>query len=459
MRLALSALTFGACHSTDPSLVPIDSPTPDGPSCVPDGGDIGPLGATWELADDAAATWTGDGEGAEGGVGTGAAVADLDGDGVLELVLATGSTTDTSQTRFGRVAVHPLEPGDWGPDHARATVRVTEDIGHVGLRAWPQPRGDGTLALWMAAGADGVVVDAPPPGEHAAVDVADLLLPDAVPLGPAADLDGDGRGELLVRHHDGVAVRDGATGALLVLWTLPQGHGARRADGRHDVTGDGQPDLVVWVHADDPYLLVLDAPLEGGDAALAAVGRIDGVRAFLPPQHTLADLDGDGLVDLVVGDPADAAGACESAGGARVFRGPLLGARTVHDADLVIGGDREGGLLGVGVAVGDLDGDGHADLVVAESRYAMSVWSAAGDAPARLLVFAGPLAAGSLRAREATVAWRADGPGVGYALVSGFDADGDGRDDLIVGAPRHGEDARGRAWWVPGRAFRPPSTD
>ena len=223
------------------------------------------------------------------------------------------------------------------------------------------------------------------------------------------DLDRDGAEELSIAGGS----MDAGRGALHVFrgrhGGLPRGvigpdaadlviEGDRSADGRlradgvtgarpaGDVDGDGFPDVQISARA-----ARVDGRVVGAVAVLPGGPVLAGRRGFstlpgilvgdgpdvtsvgMPGMNTGADLDGDGRADLVVNDPyfyEEVAGERQVRGRLWVVRGGALsgGVRTIQEAaDLTVLADtRVPGLLGYQWNTGDFDGDGRADLLVAD---------------------------------------------------------------------------------------------
>ena len=138
-----------------------------------------------------------------------------------------------------------------------------------------------------------------------------------------------------------------------------------------DVDADGVPDIVVANRSDD--------------AVRVYSGRTHALLATLalgsePLSLTVADLDGDGHADIVVGLPLDGflAGNCSPS--VTAYSGANLRVLySLHDPNSA--NDCSAG-FGFSVASADLDGDGRPELVVGSPR-------AEADAPGHVFVFDG----------------------------------------------------------------------
>lgn len=190
-----------------------------------------------------------------------------------------------------------------------------------------------------------------------------------------------------------------------------------------DLDGDGIDDLVVGASQADPprrdgkgYVVVLG----GGDGRLLleVIGAVPGAR-FGESVAAAGDVDGDGRPDIVIGAPGDGSEA-PGGGALRVVSG--------RDGTALVSlvGQRPGGALGSAVAaLGDVDDDGHADVLVGAP-------GTPGDPSSfgRVQLVSGD---------TGEVLWTHDDdvPGVAYgaALVGLDDVDDDGIPDLAVGAP------------------------
>ncbi|MDP2310866.1 MAG: MopE-related protein [Pseudomonadota bacterium] len=303
-------------------------------------------------------------------------VGDLDGDGRADLFLSSTSETSGAERRYGTIYTVLGAPPDGltvaGTDGA-AQIRATPtDPGHTG--------------------------------------------------GIAGDLDGDGSLDLLVGGYGGVGVLHGPFAgdgmmASVGVTSVPGDYVlARPAAG--DVDEDGIDDALLRVgsasSADAGLVLFGDEGRVYAEARLVGEATGDEAGAALAGGE---DVDGDGLVDVLVG----ATGARGGLGAAYVVAGPILGDRALADEVAIEGAGDD---FGAGLeAVGDLDDDGYGDIAVL----------APGATEGTVSVFRGPLDADRVAADADRII--ADVPGAGAVLLGAGDLDDDGFDDFVVGAP------------------------
>ena len=176
------------------------------------------------------------------------------------------------------------------------------------------------------------------------------------------------------------------------------------------------------------------------------------------------DLNNDGVDDLIVGAPrAEGPGAEAVLGIVFVFygRGDWTVTLTTDDADAVIYGEKADGQFGASLAVGDFNGDAIDDLFVAAPTFEDVGLPATG----KVYGFLGGALPTLIDLRPVTsegdveVSGGLDNQRLGVGLTLG-DFDGDGYDDLALGAPGQTlplpgskEGADGTAYMILGRAL------
>ncbi len=293
----------------------------------------------------------------------------------------------------------------------------------VSLRAMAS-RGTPSLAVWREVGPDlleqvgcdhtGKLIDVDlEAGETYVVQVGNTgggAITLAVTGAAGCDLDGDGLGDLLVGvPGEGIGGDDGA-GAVNVFYGHARGEpdrvpllsaaspgvagAAEPGDGFGtsvacgDVDGDGYDDALVGIPGEDR-----GATADNGAAHIfyGSPAGISGQRDRLFSQASgsvpgrpeagdrfgaavaLADVDGDGYHDAVVGSPGEGIRGADDAGMVTVIFGSASGldlrsAAVVHqDKPGVPGAAEPGDRLGGTLAVGDVTGDGYEDVAAGAS--------------------------------------------------------------------------------------------
>ena len=151
---------------------------------------------------------------------------------------------------------------------------------------------------------------------------------------------------------------------------------------------------------------------------------------------TPGDLDGDGGADIALSAPgASTYSGPGWVGVVYILKGPVAPATSSpSDAAYIVSGTDPGvDLFGAALSGGDANGDGFPDLFVGAPG--LSDYSA--HAAGIVYQFDGPLSSTIASADDASASWEGDMDygEAGTRLDGTSDLDGDGCDDLLVGAP------------------------
>jgi len=405
----------------------------------------------WSLAD---SSWSHRGEWGNGYAGWSlSAGGDVNGDGFDDLVVGAPHATNPTQSgnEYGEAYLVLGGSGGWSmdlslgsvdasflgddpQDWAGASVAIVDDVNGDGLDdvvvgvpgdSAPQPNAGGAFLFFGRA--SGWSLQTPLSSADASFVGERTRDGAGIDVSGAGDFDGDGYGDLLI-------------GALREV------HASTPSCGRvHVVFGHGSG----WALGES---LSTAAVVYEGEAEEDAAGASFESRALAG----VGDLDGDLLDDFVVGAPWNDE-AFDDAGQVYVVHGhsgPWQATDvSLSTADASFHGERQDALAGFSVGgAGDVDGDGYDDLLIGAPGDSEN-GSEAGQVYLVLGLAAGWAMDNSLAAADASFHGQAAGEYAGYAVAGAGDADGDGYDDLLIGAPRSTFDEvwQGEAYLVMGR--------
>jgi hypothetical protein len=402
-------------------------------------------------------SWTADGEGTHNrfGYAVGAA-GDVDGDGYDDVIIGG----DQYKEFTGRVYVYA--GGSTGLSASPIFVATGEDVNnHFGytVGAAGDVNGDGYddviagayhyanfrgRAYVYTGGSDGL---AEPPSFVLTGDGPDDYFGRSVAT--AGDVDGDGYDDVIV----GAQAYEESTGRAYVYAGGPAGlsaspifvvtgEGPSSSFGQSvgtagDVDGDGYDDVIVGAHGHDHgtgriYVYAGDGSGLKARPIFVGTGKGRGDRYGFAV-GAAGDVNGDGYSDVIVG----AYGVGEGTGQVYVYAGGPegLGARPAFTATGEVAGDSFGRSVGT---AGDVNGDGYDDVIIGARNHDGNT--------GRVYLYAG--GAGGLDAAPSLIFdGKEPNSWYGHAVGMAGDVDGDGHMEVLVGAYGYGE-------WT-GRAYVP----
>ena len=264
-------------------------------------------------------------------------------------------------------------------------------------------------------------------------------------LHPIGDVDGDGIGDVVSHyglHHGPLQGELTSDDAVLILTDSGSTVGGSGiiSGGAGDVSGDGLWDFIASYAAYDPdgYL---GATAQPGQAYLFlgpatstvtlsdtwATWEGDATYIGFNTATGPGDVDGDGYDDVLLSSE-DTAGPDGGHGALYLVSGALSGTQSVADAEATVYSTADLGYLDFELSpIGDVDGDGLADLLAAEGDgdYGGAGWGA-------VLVFLSPLS-GDYVATDADSTFQSDADTARFGGdAAAADFDGDGEVDLAM---------------------------
>ena len=208
-----------------------------------------------------------------------------------------------------------------------------------------------------------------------------------------------------------------------------------------DLNDDGIADLVIGAsHNDETFTdagaaHVLYGPVSGQqnltEIVLYGLNQDDNAGATV---QIIGDINADGYDELVVGAPKGDNESTSNTGHVYILNGPVSSNDSLESTDLTLKGETSGAEIGTSL-LGNLDinDDGYGDLIIG----APLDNSTATKAGIVHIVY-GPGTNSSLSDSPSITG--SEGIQLGASLGAGCDVDGDGIDDLLIGAPTYGSD-------------------
>jgi hypothetical protein len=323
-------------------------------------------------------------------------------------------------------------------------------VGSPGEDVGDDTSGGTVTLLWGSASglSGGTTVPDPTPTKHDAFGQSLA----------AGDFNGDGKIDLgigstgsTVWIYKGGMTKAGGNGGKISLATTVDGNGHgvyQLASG--DLNGDGTSDLAVggmWsslVYESGTDGLSLAATLDDGDSSNR--------------QHlAIGDITGDGYDDFVFGSPYDLNGWASGGGSVSVFRGGVDGIseepnQVINQSTSGIpGSDEYEDAFGSAVSVGDVDGDGLADVAIGSSDESIGSATTTGQVFVLRGTPTGLSTSGVQNVHQDTAGIPGANEDVdrfGWA-VQLTDVNADNRADLFIGA-EHENDGAGALWYLRG---------
>ena len=366
---------------------------------------------------------------------------DFNGDGVNDFVLTARGPGANDDSYAGEVYVIFGQSNGFAP-----TFDLSEIDGTNGLKITPTLREKAGISVDVAGDINGDGID-------------DLLI--AAPYASSGD-DGHGAVYIVFGSDQGfpaeIKLGDlNGTNGFAVFGDDPTSEFAYSAIGLGDINGDGFDDFIVGADDAEPqdvHEAGTAYVVFGSDAGFPAnlnVSSLDGSNGFSIPGReaqdniglvlgAAGDVNGDGLNDIILGAPfreGDTGTAYVIFGSSNSF-GAEYDLSTINGSNgFAISGETSGDYLGVGVSgIGDLNGDGIGDIALSAPR----VDDNATDAGAVYVLFGrtdgfpSDISVAAVNGSTGFVVRGLDARDAINNVAAAGDVNGDGLDDLVIGA-------------------------
>ena len=181
----------------------------------------------------------------------------------------------------------------------------------------------------------------------------------------AADVDGDGKTDIIVSN-DSTTTISVLRNATTAAGSFTSSSFAAKVDFTAgsapaeikcaDIDGDGKPDIIVANSGSNTISVFHNTATSGSISSSSFSPKVDFATGTTPESVAIADMDGDGKVDILVSN--------EGSGNLSIFRN-MATSGTISGSSLAAAVSLTSDLFPLGVVVDDLDGDTKPDIVVA----------------------------------------------------------------------------------------------
>ncbi|MEP6950447.1 MAG: FG-GAP-like repeat-containing protein, partial [Ginsengibacter sp.] len=283
-----------------------------------------------------------------------AATGDVDGDGMPDIVIANSGSATISVLR--NTSTSGSISAAAKIDFATGSFPTSVAIGDVDGDGKPDlviaNGGSSTVSVFRNTSTSGII-DAS--SFAAKVDFTSGSTPYFVAVG---DVDGDGKPDLVTANQNSnnisVLRNTSTSGSISVAAKVELSVGlVPRSVAIGDIDGDGKPDLVVANYNSNSVSVLRNTSTSG---SISADAKVDFTTGKSPFSVAIGDVDGDGKPDLVTAN-----------NGTPYSMSVLRNTSTVGNINAAVKVDFTTGTAPASAAVGDVDGDGIPEIVIANS--------------------------------------------------------------------------------------------